>query len=321
MLGPRVTGENPALPDPAVFLEGATCALRLRRPSMCRWRRVFCTCALLLPACCAALLDPLAAPRRAIAVNSAHSVTLHEPEDDAIMEARMANAHAAAVAAGPESYDEVMENYCSEQPPAYWAQLWPSALAMGRWLLEEPDLVAGRSVLELGCGLGLASTCAALAGAEHVCATDIDDDALRFAAANAAANGVAEVVETCRLDWKEAADTAAPMGGRQFDVVLVADCIYDEVALPLLARLLPELCSRDGGGVVIYADNADRPYKAERRESLLSRLCDGEQHADSQRVPQFESERGQRTTRVELKSRQGDEFDVVLGALRRTQLV
>ena len=271
---------------------------------------------LLVPACCEALLDPLAAPKRTFALNSAHRVVLHEPEDDAIMEARMAEAHAAALAAGAELYDEIMENHCREQRPAYWAQMWPSALAMGDWLLEEPELVAGRSVLELGCGLGLLSICAALAGAQHVCATDFENDALRFVTANAAANGVGEVVETRPLDWHAAADAAMPMDGDCFDVVLLADCIYDEDALPSLARLLPKLCAR--GGVVIYADNADRPYKAERRDSLLAQLCSGEhQHADCERVRQFEVDREQWTTRIEHKSRQGDAFNVVLGVLRR----
>ena len=48
------------------------------------------------------------------------------------------------------------------------------------------------------------------------------------------------------------------------------------------ARLLPELCAHDGG-VVIYADNADRPYEAERRDSLLTQLCGGERRRAGRR--------------------------------------
>jgi predicted nicotinamide N-methyase len=156
-------------------------------------------------------------------------------------------------AAGADKYDEVMEAHCADQAPAYWAQPWPSALALGRWVLEEPSLVAGRSVLELGCGLGLASVCAALAGAPTVLATDLDDDALRFAAANAAANGADErtAFSTRRLDWEAAAAPApadAPAHER-FDVVLCADVLYDEEAPDLLARLLPRVCAE--GGVVV----------------------------------------------------------------------
>ena len=120
-------------------------------------------------------------------------------------------------------------------------------------------------MLELGCGLGLGSICAARAGATRAHATDIEENALRFASANAAANGVADAVSVGRLDW------SAPRDHEDcYDVVLAADVVYDETAPKLLAELLPKLVS--AGGVLLLADNADRPYGEERRAELM-RLC------------------------------------------------
>ena len=75
-------------------------------------------------------LDPRAAPARTLRVTGTHEVCIHAPEDDAVMEAFMAQAQAAALAAGDDKYDDVMEEFCTAQPQQYWAQLWPSAYAM-----------------------------------------------------------------------------------------------------------------------------------------------------------------------------------------------
>ena len=250
-------------------------------------------------------LDPRGAPTSTIAVTRAHDVRIAVPEDDAIMEAFMASAHAAALAAGEGRYDEVMEEYCTAQPQQYWAQLWPSSYAMSRWMLDEPTLVAGKTVLELGCGLGLSAVCAALAGAERVHATDREEPALHFAAHNAATNGVGDRVSTGQLDWAEAstAELDAP-----YDVVLAADVIYDESAAALLHGLLPTLV-KPHGGVLLLADNADRPYKAERRTALLDLL-----EADG-----FACVGEQRAVAVELETRLGRDFEIVLAAMERSE--
>lgn len=265
-----------------------------------------------------AALDPAASPLIHIPVTSAHRLVLHVPEDDAIMEATMAEAHAAALAAGPDRYDEVMEEHCTAQPQAYWAQLWPSALALGEWVVEEPSLVAQRTVLELGCGLGLGAVCASLAGAADVLATDREEAALVYAAANAAANGCE--IATRRLDWAEelaARSQNAPEDVhlstlRRHDVVLAADVIYDETAPSLLAQLLPSLLA--DGGTLLLADNADRPYKAARREELLELLTAG---GFVVRPAQGDNGAAARTVRVDLRTRQGDDKQIVLTALER----
>jgi predicted nicotinamide N-methyase len=125
----------------------------------------------------------------------------------------------------------------------YWAELWPSALALA-------DVVAGRDVrgldvLELGCGLGLPSLVAARAGA-RVLATDWADDALELLRANAARNGIE--LETRKLDWRE------PGALGTFDLVLAADVLYERRYVDALAELLPDV-----GGEVLLADPG-RPF-------------------------------------------------------------
>ncbi|MCO7196015.1 methyltransferase, partial [Pseudonocardia sp. McavD-2-B] len=74
-----------------------------------------------------------------------------------------------AVAFDPVAVGEGVE----ELHPPHWARLWPSGRALATALDDAgPDLLAGRSVLELGCGLGLPSLVAARAGAHPVLATD-----------------------------------------------------------------------------------------------------------------------------------------------------
>ena len=104
--------------------------------------------------------------------------------------------------------------------PAYWAFCWGSGLALARFLLERPEWVRGRSVLDLGSGSGVGGIAAALAGARRVVACDTDPDARLASAANAALNGVD-------------VETSASLGG-QWDVLLMADVLYDRSNLPLL---------------------------------------------------------------------------------------
>ena len=130
----------------------------------------------------------------------------------------------------------------------YWAELWPSGVALARHLIAL-DL-EGLRVVELGCGLGLPSLAAALAGAD-VLATDWSPDALAFAARNAARNGA--TVRTALLRWEE---PSALRHERAFDLALGADVLYEaRHAAPLLALLRVALRA---GGAALVADPGRR---------------------------------------------------------------
>jgi predicted nicotinamide N-methyase len=115
----------------------------------------------------------------------------------------------------------------------YWSVLWRSGLALGRELAGES--LAGRRVVELGCGLGVPSLVAARAGAD-VLATDWSGEALKLLKRNASENGIE--LATKRVDW-DAADKLVDEG--PFDLVLAADVLYQLPKIYQLLALLPRL--------------------------------------------------------------------------------
>jgi predicted nicotinamide N-methyase len=120
----------------------------------------------------------------------------------------------------------------------YWAELWPSGVALAAAVIGRS--LRGRRVLELGCGLGLASICAALAGGK-VTATDWFAAATDAAGRNARRNGVAIETLTCR--WQ---DPGVLVDLAPWELVLAADVLYERRNLPLLHALLPRLVGARG---------------------------------------------------------------------------
>lgn len=103
-------------------------------------------------------------------------------------------------------------------PPPFWAFAWAGGQALARYLLDNPDIANGASVIDLGSGSGLTAIAAKRAGAARVLAADIDPLALAAIRLNAARNGVS--VEATRDDLLAQAPGAA-------DVVLVGDLFYE----------------------------------------------------------------------------------------------
>jgi predicted nicotinamide N-methyase len=103
-------------------------------------------------------------------------------------------------------------------PPPYWAFAWAGGQALARYILDNPELVAGKRVLDLGAGSGLTALAPMRAGAASALAADIDALALVATRLNAEANGL--VVTTTAEDL---------LGGAPgpFDVVLVGDLFYE----------------------------------------------------------------------------------------------
>ena len=115
----------------------------------------------------------------------------------------------------------------------YWAELWPSGVALAA-VVAARDL-RGARVLELGCGLGVPSVVAALGGAD-VLATDWAPEALEVTRRNAELNGVA--VETLLADWSK----PEPLLARApFELVLCSDVLYEPRNVDALLDVLPRL--------------------------------------------------------------------------------
>ena len=145
----------------------------------------------------------------------------------------------------PASAEELIDerDFERDERLPYWADLWPSA----RVLADEVAVMrlAGLRVLELGCGLGVVSLAAALAGAD-VLATDYYDDALRFASVNVA-TATGRAIRTRMVDW-----TALPAKLGRFDVVLASDVLYEHRYAAFVADAISHTLVR--GGEAIVAD-------------------------------------------------------------------
>ena len=136
----------------------------------------------------------------------------------------------------------------------YWAELWPSGVVLAREVAGRP--LGGARVLELGCGLGLPSLAAALAGAQ-VLATDWAPDAVALLHANAERNRIS--LDVTEASWTE----PGPLVERApWDLVLAADVLYERRHAEPLLDLLPRLVRRTGAGEVLLAEPGRPPAAA-----------------------------------------------------------
>jgi predicted nicotinamide N-methyase len=137
-------------------------------------------------------------------------------------------------------------------PSPFWAYPWPAGAALARFILDHHDLIANQSVLDFGCGGGIASLAAARAGAVEVVANDVDPWALAVARLTAAAQPSPVALTTLLADLTLEHTTAAA-----FDVVLCGDLGYERSVAGAQRAVLDR--ARAAGARVIVAD-AGRAY-------------------------------------------------------------
>jgi predicted nicotinamide N-methyase len=132
--------------------------------------------------------------------------------------------------------------------PPFWAAAWPGGQALARHVLDEPSIVAGRAVLDLGSGSGLVAVAATLAGAARVVASEIDPFGHAAIAVNAQVNGVQPPVVVGDV-----------LGERPpaVDVVLAGDVCYDR---EMSERVLPWLEAARAQGAEVLLGDPGRPY-------------------------------------------------------------
>ena len=130
----------------------------------------------------------------------------------------------------------------------YWAFAWAGGLAIGRFLEEHPETVAGRRVFDLASGSGLCAIAALRAGASVVSAADIDGFAAAAIELNARANG-------CRVTVvrRDVLDEEPPNA----DIILAGDCWYDA---HLAERVLPFLQRAAARGIDVLIGDPGRRY-------------------------------------------------------------
>jgi predicted nicotinamide N-methyase len=132
-------------------------------------------------------------------------------------------------------------------PPPFWGVAWPGGQALARYLLDNPAVVAGRSVLDYGSGSGLVAIAAARAGAAPIIAAEPDLLARAAIELNAAANGVS--VLTCTDDAAGLSPAAS--------VVLAGDVWYEKELADRVSAYLDLAVSR---GAYVLTGDIGRTY-------------------------------------------------------------
>lgn len=153
-------------------------------------------------------------------------------------------------AAEPIALWEATEASGTPQPPPFWAFAWAGGQALARFLLDHPGEVAGRRVLDLATGSGVAAIAAARCGAAEVEASDINPAAVAAAHRNAGANGLTLAVRVSEPE-----------------VVLAGDVFYSPAVAPRMTALL--LSARRSGASVLVGDPG-RGYFPERLFDLVT---------------------------------------------------
>lgn len=143
-------------------------------------------------------------------------------------------------------------------PPPFWAFAWAGGQAIARYVLDNPALVAGRSVLDFAAGSGLCGIAAARAAAGAVAAWDIDGFAADAMRLNAAVNGVALAVTV-----------GDPIGTDDgWDVVLAGDISYERDMAAAATDWLEALARR---GAIVLIGDPGRSYLARDRLDVVAR--------------------------------------------------
>ena len=132
-------------------------------------------------------------------------------------------------------------------PPPFWAFAWAGGQGLARFVLDHPETVRGRRVLDFASGSGLVGIAAAMGGAAHVLCADIDPFCGAAIALNAAANGVTPAFTD--------ADLVGADDG--WDVVLAGDVFYEK---PFAERLLPWFTALKARGARVLVGDPGRAY-------------------------------------------------------------
>ena len=133
-------------------------------------------------------------------------------------------------------------------PPPFWAFAWAGGQAVARWILDNPDEVAGKSVLDFATGSGLVAIAAMKAGAASAIGSDIDPFCQAAVALNAESNGVAVA-----FTGEDLLDSPPP----RVDVICAGDVCYEK---PMTERVLAWLAEAKANGTRVLIGDPHRTY-------------------------------------------------------------
>jgi len=149
--------------------------------------------------------------------------------------------------------DEALDHYVKVSPSdtdkiPYFTRLWESARVLAEFLVANPEIFHGKRALEVGCGLGLPSLCAAKLGAQMT-ASDFHPDNRAFFLKNASMNGL-DQIEYHQMDWRN------PDLPKHFELIFGSDLIYEKEMVEPLVSCVDKLL--DDKGTFILVDPGRR---------------------------------------------------------------
>lgn len=136
----------------------------------------------------------------------------------------------------------------TELPPPFWAFAWPGGQGVARYILDHPDTVRGKRVMDFAAGSGIGALAALRAGAENVVAVDIDPLALHAIHLNAALNNLS-VSTTGFIDMKKPP--------KNIDLIIAGDVCYQEA---MAARMMRWLWLSVAEGIRVIIGDPGRAY-------------------------------------------------------------
>lgn len=148
---------------------------------------------------------------------------------------------------------------CARMPAPFWASAWLGGQALARFVLDHPEVVVGRRVLDLAAGSGLVGIAACLAGATAVTANDIDPYAVAAIEVNARANAVEITVSRENMIEDDGDDDA--------DLVLAGDVFYSGSMAQSVLRYLERASAR---GAQVLVGDPGRPHLPDSRLTVLA---------------------------------------------------
>ena len=163
-----------------------------------------------------------------------------------------------------------------EQHLPYWAELWPSGIALASAIMASPAALSGKRVLELGCGLGATAIAALRAGADLI-AADYSPESLTLCRYNTLRNTGIEPV-TVRLNWRQPGPELYASAGDGFPIVLAADVLYEARDIEPLLTLLDRILAPDG---MLWLAEPGRPPASRFLDAARSAGWEGPSSTDA----------------------------------------
>lgn len=159
----------------------------------------------------------------------------------------------------PVSIDAVLDHVIDdpEQNLPYWAEIWPSGIALAAELLNNPSLVQGLPVIELGSGIGITAAAAKMAGA-NLTITDYSPQSILLAEINCLRAGQ-DVPPSRIVNWRDLRANLLQESDEQWPVVLAADVLYEQRDIMPVLDVLDRITSPES--IILLAEPGRRPAR------------------------------------------------------------